>query len=64
MFSLNISDDLNNSNKKEKTNCLKSKTFPNYLFLASIVIIIALIIIIIGILPKNNSNSKNTTYKE
>ena len=52
---MDISQDLNNSNKKKK-NFLTSKTIPNYFFLGSIFIILILIIVIIVIsLPKSNT---------
>ena len=52
---MDISQDLNDSNKKKK-NFLTSKTIPNYFFLGSIFIILILVVVIIVIsLPKSNT---------
>ena len=59
---MNVSENLNDSNKKK--NFLTSKTFPNFLFLGSIVVIIILIIIIIVIAPKSNKNNNSNSYSK
>ena len=65
MFSAEISEKLNPSEKKK--NFLTSKTLPNYLFIGSLGIILILIIIIIAISSsksKSNETNKNSSNKE